>query len=99
MAGDFPERHGARWTDLEIEALRRQLKSGVSAFNIAKKHKRSEYAILCAIDKLNQQTVVDEIQHRDDIIINGKNYSILLNRVKTIVNAKVNIVAAVGGLV
>lgn len=72
----YPSRHGEPWGQGEINSLRSCLKKGISISFIAAKHKRSEFAIKCAIAR--HCPTVEEISSKR-LVINGRDYDRILN--------------------
>lgn len=112
MAIKFPPNHGKKWHIDEFRTLDRRLRRGFSISQIAKLHGRIEIAISCAIDRmwLHRLDIADSVHTNEwpsekveefkpdsRLIINGKNYDILLDRVHKIVQHKIVITATLGG--
>lgn len=74
--GKYPSRHGEPWGQGEINSLRSRVKKGIDISFIATKHKRSEFAIKCAIEKHCPKT---EPTPSKRLVINGRDYDRILS--------------------
>lgn len=71
----LPERHGAFWEDNEVRELRRKLRKGMSVEKVAAMHRRT-----CVSIRMKARS--EQIPISDDIVLNGKNYTELLEKTK-----------------
>ncbi len=72
----YPSRHGEPWGQGEINSLRSRLKKGISISFIATKHKRTEFAIKCAIARYCPKIAPISAKR---LVINGRDYDRILS--------------------
>lgn len=82
---NYPKRHFYKWSTKEYSLLRSRFESGMSIEQIAEYHQRSVRAIEFALRRIDADY---------DMIINGKNYSILFNKVRQMIQLKIDLLAA-----
>lgn len=101
-----PKNHGAYWSKFEYSALKAELKRKLSIENIAKRHCRTQFAIICAIDRIKNDPSLSDVHepdvheldaHQLDIVINGVNYTALLRLASEIINHRIEIMSRMGG--
>ena len=72
----YPSRHGEPWGQGEINTLKSRVKKGIDISFIAAKHKRSEFAIKCAIARHCPKM---EPISAERLVINGRDYDKILS--------------------
>ena len=85
MSNDIrqPIRAGSKWVDSEVINLRKEVAKGLSSWQIARLHKRSPFAIECAVQKYKVRTpasfykrdTIDIEDFNEPFIINGVDYT------------------------
>lgn len=91
----IPERHGVRWRKSEISELIARWREKWSITQLAAVHKRTEFAIECALEKYT--TYIRPIRHTNmvpvntDLIINGKNFTKIFALAATMLHAKIEL--------
>lgn len=81
----LPARHGYSWTEAETKALLRCYSKGWTIHQLAAKHQRTVNAITIVLDSYSK-----------DLIINSTNYTILLEKVRKLIEAKIYLTAVLG---
>jgi len=95
-----PERHGVRWSKPEISELIARWRKKWSIPQLALTHKRTEFAIECALEKYT--TYIRPIWHTNmapvnlDLIINGKNFTEIFELATKMLHAKIELDARLG---
>ena len=86
----YPVKHYAEWTKEEIKLLEGRVNSGMSTYEMARRHQRTENSILMMVEKIRKIRIGrSHLENR--LIINGKNYDELLDLAKMVLHMKVNI--------
>lgn len=94
-SGYKPERHGVKWRKPEISELIARWRKKWSIPQLALTHKRTEFAIECALEKYT--TYIRSIRHKNmapvnpDLIINGKNFTEIFTLASTMLHAKIEL--------
>lgn len=95
-----PERHGAKWGKSEISELIARWRKKWSIPQLAAVHKRTEFAIECALEKYT--TYIRPVRRTNtapvntDLIINGKNFTEILDLAAKMLHAKIELDARLG---
>lgn len=99
-SGYKPERHGVKWSKPEISELIARWRKKWSIPQLAAVHKRTEFAIECALEKYT--TYIRPIRHANmapaniDLIINGKNFTQIFELATKMLHAKIELDARLG---
>lgn len=94
-SGYKPERHGVKWSKSEIGELIARWEKKWSIPQLALTHKRTEFAIECALEKYT--TYIRPIRHTNtapvntDLIINGKNFTEIFALAANMLHAKIEL--------
>ena len=83
----YPARHGVFWSESEVKALKLRFNSGVKIQEIARTHERTVRSIEMALEKFVLRN--SEVK-KNQIIINGKNYSEKLDLAVKVVEHRIN---------
>ena len=92
MENNYPRRHGHKWSQQEVDVLRRRVGKGLPIEQIATFHGRSILAIECAMAKYHVKWnhVIDKKEPGGDYIINGVDYTRKFHLARKIVESVIN---------